>query len=352
VIDFIDMESMKNRRTVEATLRTALSLDKAHTEISGISKFGIVEMTRERMRTAYFESINRKCEICDGSGIIMTEEMVALTAFREIQTRAANGGVKVITCKLPVESMNYLVNMKRNELSIIEKEDKVLIRLAADTNLSPGQYTITVEKTEEEKAAFKEEKRAEHKPVHPPAHKTEHIAEHKPEPKAEHNTESGPEHKEHAPEQKGESDRPPKRRSRSRGRRRPKHGLKTGPAAETVGTSALEPTQAEAGDEESSSGPFPVQHKMPVDMIQEDKPEAVDEKRPGHEVEHDRDHQADHTSELRPEAGKHTKRSRSWGRRRPKSGPKPGPSSETAAIDVDDTPKTETGPWKEEPSAD
>ncbi|RPI33558.1 MAG: Rne/Rng family ribonuclease, partial [Nitrospiraceae bacterium] len=133
VIDFIDMESSKNRRAVETTLKNALSLDKAHTEISGISKFGMVEMTRERMRTAYFESINRKCESCNGAGIVMTDEMAAITAFREMHTRAAKGGINSITCNLTVESMNYLINMKRDEIDQIEKEDKVSIRLRADT---------------------------------------------------------------------------------------------------------------------------------------------------------------------------------------------------------------------------
>ena len=222
VIDFIDMESSKNRRAVETTLKNALSLDKAHTEISGISKFGIVEMTRERMRTAYFESINRKCESCNGAGIVMTDEMAAITAFREIHTRAAKGGIKSIICNLTVESMNYLINMKRDEIDQIEKEDKVSIRLRADTKLSPGQYTLTVEKSEEEKARAAEEKRDEHKPEHRTEHKTEHRAEQK----AEHEIMHKPEHKaEHEGEHTTEAKRKPKRRSR--GRRRSKRGANT-----------------------------------------------------------------------------------------------------------------------------
>jgi ribonuclease E len=218
VIDFIDMESSKNRRAVEATLKNALSLDKAHTEISGISKFGIVEMTRERMRTAYFESINRKCESCNGAGIVMTDEMAAITAFREMHTRAAKGGINSITCNLTVESMNYLINMKRDEIDQIEKEDKVSIRLRADTKLSPGQYTLTVEKSEEEKARAAEEKRDEHKPEHRTEHKTEHKAEHEIMHEAEHKPEQEGEHK-------TEAKRKPKRRSR--GRRRPRRAEKT-----------------------------------------------------------------------------------------------------------------------------
>jgi ribonuclease E len=229
VIDFIDMESSKNRRSVEATLKNALSLDKAHTEISGISKFGMVEMTRERMRTAYFESINRQCEACNGAGIVMTDEMVAITAFREMHTRAAKGGIKAITCTLPVESLNCLINMKRDEIDQIEKEDKVSIRLRADTKLSTGQYTITIEKTEEEKARAAEEKRDEHKPEQRTEHKTEQKAEQKTEYEGTHR-----------PEHKAETERKPKRRPRSRGRRRSKRVINADLASGTAPESAQE----------------------------------------------------------------------------------------------------------------
>jgi ribonuclease E len=249
VIDFIDMESAKNRKTVEETLKTALSLDKAHTEISGISKFGIVEMTRERMRTAYFESINRTCEVCEGSGIIMTEEMVAITALREIHTKAAKGGLKTIRCKLPVDSMNYLINMKRDELSLIEKEDRISIELMADTELSPGQYAITVEKVEEEKPV-KFEKRAELKKVQhkgdlkePENVHVEQRAESGMEDKA--GQLSGELAKEPEEHQKTEPEKQHKRRPRSRGRRRPRYGAKPEAAAgETVGEVPGERTDA------------------------------------------------------------------------------------------------------------
>jgi ribonuclease E len=267
VIDFIDMESSKNRRAVEDTLRTALSQDKAHTDMSNISKFGMVEMTRERMRTAYFESINRRCEACNGSGIVMADEMVAITAFREIHTRAAKGGIKRITCKLPVESLNYLINIKRDEIVRIEKEDKVSISLTADSKLSPGQYEITVEKIAEEKTAAAEEKRTEFRAEHKTEQKTELKAGHRTERRPEHRTEHKVEHKTedkaeaeagHKPEveaghetedeavQKTGSERKTKRRYRSRGRRRPKHGLKAVPAGETPPDTSGETLESKA----------------------------------------------------------------------------------------------------------
>ena len=233
VIDFIDMELSKNRRAVETTLKTALSMDKAHTEITGISKFGIIEMTRERMRTAYFESINRKCEGCDGAGIILTDEMAAITAFREIHTLAAKGGISSITCRVPVESLNYLINKKREEFAAIEREDKVSVSLIADIKLLPGHYTITVQKIGEEKPKA-EEKRTEHKTER----KHEHKGEQKTAEKTEVNAESGA-------VEKAEQERQPKQRPRSRGRRRPRYRKKPF-AGETVSVSGGETSEAQA----------------------------------------------------------------------------------------------------------
>ena len=146
----------------------------------------------------------------------------------------------------PVESLNYLINMKRNEIALIEKEDKVSIKLTADTKLSPGQYTLTVEKIEEEKHAAKEEKRAEHKALHPAEHKTEHRVEHKAEQRVEHKAEGRVEHKaEQTSDQTAEPERRPKRRSRSRGRRRPRYGTKPVPAVGNAPASAGETSEAE-----------------------------------------------------------------------------------------------------------
>ncbi len=162
VIDFIDMESSKNRREVENRLREAMSSDKAHAETTGISKFGMVEMTRERMRPAYFETVNKKCEVCGGLGIVRTDEMLALSAFREILTAASKGGLKGITCRLPVDSMNYLVNNKREELWGIEKDYGIRVAVLADSKLA-GQHVIEQEKAETElKQAEEQQAKAEH----------------------------------------------------------------------------------------------------------------------------------------------------------------------------------------------
>jgi ribonuclease E len=116
--------------------------DKAHFEMTAISKFGIVEMTRERMRPAYQESIQRKCDLCSGTGVIKSDEMVAVTALREIHVHATKDGVRGITCRLPVQSMNYMINTWRHDIADTEKEFNVPITLVADSQLLPGQYKI------------------------------------------------------------------------------------------------------------------------------------------------------------------------------------------------------------------
>jgi len=163
VIDFIDMVSSKNRRELETRLMDAMESDKAHAEITNISKFGIIEMTRERMRPAYFETVNKKCEACGGLGIVRNEEMIAISAFREVLTVASKGGIKGITCRLPVESTNYLVNSKFEDIRGAEKEYGVKITVLADGKLI-GQHVIETERTEGEIRAREHEKPGEEHP--------------------------------------------------------------------------------------------------------------------------------------------------------------------------------------------
>ncbi len=251
-IDFIDMESSRNRREVEARLESALSSDKAHWDISGISKFGILEMTRERMRPPYFESINRKCEACGGAGVVRTDEMTAISALREIHARSAGGGIKGLQCSLPVGSVNYLINTRRGDISQIEKEFKVAVRIVADAHRLSGQYEITVEKLPEEKA--EEGKKVEHR-AEKGGHEPEKSAETAKPEGAELPAEPG-EAGEQGAEQKAGPKRHRKRRPRSRGRRRAGHRRVTGegegaPAAPERTEEAAEPAAPEVPTEET-----------------------------------------------------------------------------------------------------
>ena len=144
VIDFIDMAAAKNRREVEQMLQNALTSDKAHFDITEISRFGIVEMTRERLRSAYIDSMNAACTSCDGAGVVKSDMAVAISALREIHVRASAGVARSITCRMPVESANYLVNTKRGSIVAIEKSFHTTISVVADAKLACGQYSIEV----------------------------------------------------------------------------------------------------------------------------------------------------------------------------------------------------------------
>ncbi len=142
------MASAKNRREVEQNLQSALNSDKAHFDITGISRFGIVEMTRERLRSAYLDTMHTACATCSGAGIVRSDMAVAIAALREMHTRASSGGIKSVTCRLPVESLNYLMNTKRKSIFDLEKSFHITINVIADVKLSGGQYSVEVEKKE------------------------------------------------------------------------------------------------------------------------------------------------------------------------------------------------------------
>ncbi len=260
VMDFIDMVSSKNRRDVEKRMKDGLSTDKAHTEITGISKFGIMEMTRERMRTAFAESVSRKCEVCGGNGTVRTDEMAAVAAIRDMQLRVMKGGIKSMECRLTIESLNYLVNARRDEFAAIEKELGMPIRLAADPKILPGQYQIHTGKAEGEKAEPKEEPRHEPRREQRREHRREQRPEHRHEPGEEHPAEPEAEQAAAEPDaeepagqgaQQPKSEHRRRRRSRSRGRRRGKRHApaEAGQAVEPAADAERgEPVETDAAD--------------------------------------------------------------------------------------------------------
>ena len=146
VIDFIDMESSKNRRLLETRMREGLSTDKANTEIAGMSKFCLLEMTRERIRPAYAEAITHQCPLCDGRGSVNSDDFVALGAVREMHALAAGGEVSQISCRLSVASANILLNTRRLELVALEKDYEIAITVEADPSVPAGRYEIAIGK--------------------------------------------------------------------------------------------------------------------------------------------------------------------------------------------------------------
>ncbi|MCT2558736.1 Rne/Rng family ribonuclease [Tsuneonella sp. YG55] len=120
VIDFIDMEYNSNIRKVEKAMKEALKNDRARIQVGRISGFGLMEMSRQRLRTGVLEATTRECPHCDGTGLVRTASSAGLSALRLIEDEAAKGKGTVITLYASTEAAVYLLNSKRADLAEIE----------------------------------------------------------------------------------------------------------------------------------------------------------------------------------------------------------------------------------------
>ncbi len=120
VIDFIDMEYNNNVRKVEKAMKDALKNDRARIQVGRISSFGLMEMSRQRLRTGVLEATTRGCPHCDGTGLVRTASSAGLSALRSIEDEAAKGKGSVISLFASTEAAVYLLNAKRADLAEIE----------------------------------------------------------------------------------------------------------------------------------------------------------------------------------------------------------------------------------------
>jgi len=129
VIDFIDMEYGANVRKVEKCMKDALRNDRARIQIGRISSFGLMEMSRQRLRTGVLEATTRSCPHCDGSGLVRTASSAGLSALRLIEDEAAKGKGSVISLYASQEAAIYLLNAKRYDLAEIEERYGVRVEV-------------------------------------------------------------------------------------------------------------------------------------------------------------------------------------------------------------------------------
>ena len=129
VIDFIDMEYGSNVRKVEKAMKDALKDDRARIQVGRISGFGLMEMSRQRLRTGVLEATTRGCPHCDGSGLVRTASSAGLSALRMIEDEAAKGKGNVITLYASQEAAIYVLNAKRGDLAEIEARYGVTVEV-------------------------------------------------------------------------------------------------------------------------------------------------------------------------------------------------------------------------------
>jgi len=142
VIDFIDMTPARNQREVENRLRDALKQDRARVQVGRISRFGLLEMSRQRLRPSLGESSLKVCPRCNGRGQIRSTESLALSVLRIVEEEALKENTGKILVKLPVEVATYLLNEKRGVLNVIEKRHDVHVILVPEPRLQSPSYSV------------------------------------------------------------------------------------------------------------------------------------------------------------------------------------------------------------------
>ena len=188
VIDFIDMESGRNQREVENRLRDSMRYDRARVQMGKISRFGLMELSRQRLRPSLGETAHNPCPRCHGTGHIRGTESTALHILRIIQEEAMKENTGAINAQVPVDVATFLLNEKRMDLQSIETRHRVTVMLIPNVHLETPNYTVTrmrhddlnkteplpasynlVEAPAEEEAAKAQAKAAEAAPPRPEA---------------------------------------------------------------------------------------------------------------------------------------------------------------------------------------
>jgi ribonuclease E len=147
VIDFIDMEERKNNLTVEKRLKDKLKTDRARIQVGRISGFGLLEMSRQRLRPGMLESTTQPCPHCHGTGLIRSDDSMALTVLRALEEEGTRKRSKEVLLKAPVGIVNYLFNAKREHVALIEARYGMAVRIEADPMMVSPDYSIEKFKT-------------------------------------------------------------------------------------------------------------------------------------------------------------------------------------------------------------
>ncbi|MEZ5564440.1 MAG: Rne/Rng family ribonuclease [Gammaproteobacteria bacterium] len=142
VIDFIDMGPQRNQRDVENRLRDAVRMDRARVQIGKISRFGLLEMSRQRLRPSLGDSAHQTCPRCTGMGSIRSVESLALAILRLVTEETRKERTSKIIAQLPVDVANYLLNEKREWIRTIEERDNLEVVLIANPELETPSYTL------------------------------------------------------------------------------------------------------------------------------------------------------------------------------------------------------------------
>ncbi len=160
VIDFIDMMENRSNRAVERKLKDCLKDDRARIQVGRISHFGLMEMSRQRIRFGVVESSTHKCPMCDGTGLVRSVESLALMIMRNIEDHVLRRHGQSINVRVPVEVALYILNFKRETLTALEIRNQLSITITADAKMTGHQFAI--EKGDARVTTYVEQRAVEH----------------------------------------------------------------------------------------------------------------------------------------------------------------------------------------------
>ena len=147
VVDFIDMVLSKNNRFIENILKQRLYSDRAKIQVGPISSFGLLEMSRQRLRPSIYEAEFVTCPHCLGHGRVRSLASLTLKSLHDIEKQATNYSDKTLTIKIPEETAIHILNNKRRELSNIEEKRNITINIVPDANLTNEENNLDIKHT-------------------------------------------------------------------------------------------------------------------------------------------------------------------------------------------------------------
>ncbi|MEA2984150.1 MAG: ribonuclease, partial [Alphaproteobacteria bacterium] len=242
VIDFIDMEEKRNNRAVERKLKECLKHDRARIQVGGISHFGLLEMSRQRIRTSVLESSTEKCPACGGTGHVRSVASVALQLLRSLEETLIKSATHNLIVRTRAEVAIYVLNHKRAHLRSLEERFRVTLTITTDPSIT-GQISFAIDRGEQVHTveAAKALLAAQPIPLIPLAEEEDEDEEFEEALEDESQVEAGEAQPEAA---RGEDGSPRRKRRRRRGRR------SSGEPREAAGGEPQPATEGEAGEEE------------------------------------------------------------------------------------------------------
>ncbi|MFA3915775.1 Rne/Rng family ribonuclease [Ruegeria hyattellae] len=147
VIDFIDMDERKNNAAVEKRMKDRLKTDRARIQVGRISGFGLMEMSRQRLRPGMIEATTQPCPSCHGTGLIRSDDNMALTILRQVEEEGTRRRTREVLVRCPVNIANFLMNQKREHIAQIEARYGLSVRVEGDIHLVSPDFSIEKFKT-------------------------------------------------------------------------------------------------------------------------------------------------------------------------------------------------------------